>query len=141
VSLRGHCHCHNIEVLWQTNDHSLVPRACGCGYCTGREAAWVSKSGTRFRATVHRANSHRVVRHGSGQAAFHECTGCDSVVFVTAEVEGTVYGVLNARFLDNPMGFADPVPMDFSGQGADEKRERWQRNWCAPVKVIVGQSQ
>ena len=135
MGMRGRCECGNIEVDWQVVDYSLAPRACQCDYCRERGAAWVSKSGSRFTATVHRPEQHRVATHGSGRARFHECTHCGQPVFVTAEIDGDLYGVLNAGCLRNPQGFPLPVEMDFSGQDPDQKRERWQRNWCGPVRL------
>ena len=135
MSIRGSCDCNNIQVAWFTVDHSLVPRACGCEYCRGNSAAWVSKSGTRFEVAIQRNEFHRVVRHGSQSAAFHECANCDELVFVTAEISGELYGALNASRLDNKFGFPDPIETDVSSLSAAQKRERWRRNWCCPVLI------
>lgn len=80
---------------------------------------------------------HRIVRHGSNTAIFHECMECNQVVFVTAEIDGDIYGALNSNQLDNRIGFSDPVLANFSSQTADEKRDRWRRNWCYPVHITM----
>ena len=131
----GSCHCKNIEIRWQIIDFSLVPRACQCEYCRSRSAAWVSKSGSRFVASIRNGDLHRVVTHGSGNAHFHECTHCGDPVFVTAEIDGELYGVLNANCLYNPQGFGTPVATDFGSQSPGEKLERWRSNWCYPVHI------
>ena len=40
------------------------------------------------------------------------------------------YGALNAHCLENKLGFSEPVKMDVAGQTAEQKRERWRKNWC-----------
>ncbi|MFT4615454.1 MAG: hypothetical protein ACI9NT_002608 [Bacteroidia bacterium] len=137
MSLRGHCPCRNFELVWQTVDLSLVPRACQCEYCRGKGAAYVSKSGSAFTVQIHQPEMHNVVRHGSGTAMFHECGGCGAVVFVTAEIEGLTYGALNAACINNTRGFGSPVTVDFSAQDAADKVSRWQQNWCCPVTLTV----
>lgn len=135
MSLRGSCQCNNFQITWYTRDYSLVPRACQCDYCRTRGAAWVSKSGTAVQVRVRNPRLHRVARHGSGNARFHECANCGDSVVVTARIDGDEYGVLNASCLSNPMGFADSVKTDFAGQSAEEKRDRWRQNWCCPVSI------
>ena len=136
MSICGGCSCSNIEITWQVIDYSLVPRACQCDYCASRSAAYVSKSGTRFEAVIRDSQYHRTIRHGSNSAVFHECTNCNQVLFVTAEIDGALYGALNANHLVNKFGFADPVRVNFSSHTAAQKRRRWHQNWCYPVVIV-----
>ena len=138
MAIKGQCECGNIQLHWQTVDLSLVPRACGCEYCAEHGAHWVSKHGTRFTAMINRPEQHRTVTHGSRSARFHECTHCNQPVFISADLQGEVFGVLNASCLSNPAGFAKPVAADFSSQNAEQKQERWRRNWCSPVTIAYG---
>ena len=135
--MHGSCRCRNFEVIWQIVDFSLVPRACQCTYCVSKSAAYVSKSGTKFEVTIHNETLHRVVQHGSNSAFFHECAHCNELVFVTAEIEDELYGVLNAYCLQNKLGFATPVETVFDTQTAAQKRQRWRLNWCHPVVVTI----
>ena len=135
MSMYGSCSCRNIEVRWQITDLSLVPRACQCSYCTSKETAYVSKSRSKFEAIIHDDACYGKVQHGSKNATFHECMNCDVVVFVTAVIDGEVYGALNAKCLINKMGFSTPVLTDFSRESGTQKQERWRRNWCWPVLI------
>ncbi len=137
MRLLGSCDCHNIEVAWHTVDHSLVPRACQCAYCFGKSAAYVSKSGTRVDVRIRNSRLHKTIQHGSHSADFHECTNCDQVILVTAEIDGELYGALNANKLENRFGFPAPIEVNFSSQSAVEKRERWRQNWCYPVRITT----
>ena len=137
MSLRGRCACGNLQLHWQTVDYSIVPRACQCAYCLKRGARWVSKSGTRFAVSARDPNACHVARQGSGIAEFHECLSCGSVVAVTALIDGNTYGALNSACLHNPRGFVSSVSTNPSALSPDEKRARWQDNWCCPAEVKV----
>ena len=137
MSITGGCRCNNIRITWHTVDHSVVPRACQCDYCLSKGVAYVSKSGTRFDVSVRSEALHKKVQHGSNSAVFHECANCCQLIFVTAEIDGELYGALNANHLNNKMGFSSPVETDFSSCTAQQKKERWRQNWCHPV-IIVG---
>lgn len=131
----GSCECKNIEVQWKTIDYSSVPRACQCDYCRAKSAAYVSKSASAVDVVIHNPGLHRIVTHGTGTAQFHECGYCGTLVFVSCEIDGIIYGVLNAACLDNKFGFAKPVAMDFSNQPVAERLLRRQQNWCYPVNI------
>ena len=135
MSITGGCDCNNIQITWNTVDYSLVPRACQCDYCLSKTAAYVTKSGTSFNASIRSEKHHKEVRHGSNSAVFHECTNCNQVIFVTSEIDGELYGALNANHLRNKFGFSASVKLNFSSQTAAQKRERWRQNWCYPVLI------
>lgn len=135
MSINGGCDCGNIQITWRTIDYSLVPRACQCRYCSKNSVAYVSKSATAFEVLVRNDKLYAEIRHGSNRATFHECTNCDQVVFVTALIDGKLYGALNANQLKNKFGFSSPVSVDLSALAASEKRERWRQNWCCPVFI------
>jgi hypothetical protein len=135
MSMHGSCKCRNIEVHWHTVDYSLVPRQCQCDYCGQKDAAYVSKSGTRVDIHIHSERLHNTVMQGSNSALFHECGNCGQLVFVTAEIDGELFGALNANCMDNKLGFSAPIGVDFSNQSAGEKLIRWRDNWCHPVFI------
>jgi hypothetical protein len=137
MSIYASCDCKNIEVFWCVGDLELVPRACQCEYFRSKSAAYVSQPNTKFEATVRNVESHKQIQHGSYSAIFHECSICEQVVFVTAEMDGHRFGALNAdRFIDQSVVSA-PVKMDFRSQSGKDKRERWRQNWCRPVQVRI----
>ncbi len=135
MTLRGSCGCNNITFSWHNVDLSLVPRQCGCDYCAAKGAAYISKSGTRVKATIRNQALHAVKHHGSGQAAFHECSHCGDVVFATAEIDGDLYGALNAQCLDKRERFPEAIQVNFSDQSPQDKLDRWRQNWCYPVLI------
>ena len=135
MSMRGHCRCNNIEVLWRTVDFSVVPRACQCSYCRAKGAAYVSKSGTSVNVRIHHQGLHRIIQHGSNNAEFHECGRCGDVVLVSVEIDGEIYGALNAHCMTNRFEFSPGQIVDYAGQSVEQKRLRWRQNWCYPVRI------
>lgn len=135
MTIRGSCKCNNIEVTWHTLDYSLVPRACQCDYCFSKSAEYVTKSGTKIEVSIRNEKLHRKIQQGSNSAVFHECSNCDQLIFVTSNIDGDIYGALNAHHLNNKHGFSVSVKANFSAQTAEQKKERWRQNWCHPVHI------
>ena len=135
MAMRGGCKCNNIELLWHTVDYSVVPRKCQCRYCMENNAIYVSKSGSRINVRIHNGRLHKIVTQGSGNARFHVCKSCNELVFITADIGGESFGALNANCMINKFGFLAAIETDFSDQSAEEKRERWRKNWCHPVHI------
>ena len=135
--MQGSCGCKNITVLWRNVDYSLVPRQCQCEHCAVMDAAYVSKSGTFFSVKIIRESLHRINRHGTRQAEFHECANCNQLVFVTVNISDQVYGALNVNCLGNAGRFPAPIAVEFREQSADSRRERWAQNWCYFVNMAA----
>ena len=130
MSIHGQCQCGNIKTKWNCIDYSMSPRACQCDYCSNKQAAYVSKPGSLFELSIIDKQHHHKVKQGSETATFHECSYCNSLIAVTVEIDQILYGILNANFLNNKIEFADAIETNFDGQSIEEKRQRWQRNWC-----------
>lgn len=135
MSMSGGCDCNNITVVWHTREYSHTPRACQCDYCSAKSAAYVTESGTKVEVTISNDTFHKTIQHGSNSASFHECTNCNQLVFVTAKIDGQLYGALNANLLINKQGFSAISKLTFSSQTAKQKRDRWRQNWCRPVLI------
>ena len=134
MSLRGACRCNNICLTWKNIDFSLVPRQCGCNYCSVRSAAYVSKSGSAVSVSIRNRALYRVSNHGSGQAGFHECAHCGDVVLVSAEIDDELYCAINVNCLQDRHRFPAPVQINFSNQSPELKLARWRDNWCYPLR-------
>jgi len=70
---------------------------------------------------------YKKIQHGSNNAVFHECSNCNQVIFVTAEINGELYGAINANHLNNNRGFLTSVEIGVSSQAAIQKKERWRK--------------
>lgn len=135
MSVYSSCRCKNIEIDWQLTDRSLIPRSCQCSYCVSKGAAYISKSGSKFSVKIHNKKLHNTLQHGSRYAIFHECGHCDSLVFVTAEINGDLYGVINSKYVRSDFPLAESIKTNFEDQAPETKLLRWRQNWCCPVSI------
>ncbi|WP_156820732.1 hypothetical protein [Dasania marina] len=135
ITITGSCNCHNISYIWHKPDDTIIPRACQCHYCLSKGAAYATQTNTRLTVSINNSALHSVVQHGSNSAHFHECSYCDQVVFVTAEIAGRLYGAVNAMLITQKAYLAQPVKLDFSAQTPQQKQQRWQQSWCSPVEI------
>ncbi len=135
MSIRGSCTCNNIQVVWHTVDRSLVPRECQCSYCLFNRFAYVSKARTRFDVIIHRESSHSIHQQAVGRANFHRCQNCGDIVFATSEIDGELYGSLNANCLNSRSGFGAPVNTNRHTQTTIQNENEWRQNWCHPVVI------
>ena len=133
--MRGSCSCNNICLSWRNIDFSLVPRKCGCNYCSEKSAAYVSKSKTSVEVEVRNTTLLRMQEHGSRLAKFYECANCGDVVIVIVSIDGELFCALNVNCLEQRHRFPKPINVNFSDQMPEQKLARWKQNWCHPVLV------
>jgi hypothetical protein len=97
---------------------------------------WTSHPRSRLAVTL--ADGTLVSRYtfGTGTAAFHVCSRCGSVPFVTSEIEGHLYAVVNVNmFLDFDARRLDRSPASFEGEEVASRLLRRRRNWVADVQI------
>lgn len=136
MNVHGSCTCGNIEISWNVDDISQQLRACQCEYCLSKNAAYVSRAGSDMAVTIHNPKSHRIVRHGTNTADFHECTACNMLAFVSSDIEGMVYGIINSNCLTN-INFDSPVKMKFTHETEPERLSRRRQNWCQLSSITI----
>ena len=137
MSLHGSCACNNIQFIWHCDNSRLTPRACQCSYCLAHNAAYVTQAGSPVAIHINNQLFHATHQHGSHSAVFHECTKCQQVVFVSADIEGEIYAALNSQCLHQQNQLLAPVKRNFSQQSAKQKKQRWQQNWCKPTTITI----
>lgn len=136
--IRGACHCGNVdyELEWPSDPPVIPVRACDCSFCRKHGAAWTSDPGAGLRVAVHDAGEITVYRFGTSTADFHVCSRCGIVPFVSCNLDGRTYAVVNVntfhdaedlRMTRSPASFGDEVTAD--------RLERRRRNWIADVAV------
>ena len=138
MNLTGQCHCGNIALTldWPDGSAGIPARACGCSFCVKHGGVWTSNANARLTVTIR--DPARVTRYafGTKTATFHVCARCGAVPFVTSEIEGHDYAVVNVNVLEN----VDPAwlrraPADFEGESVESRLARRKRNWIADVRM------
>ena len=136
-SLSGGCHCGavRVQLTLPGAPSDYAPRACDCSFCHKHGAAFVSDPAGALRIEAGRAADLVHYRQGSGQAECLCCAHCGVFVAVVSRLDGRLYGTANVRALDGDPGFAASVTVSPRLLGAEDKRGRWQANWCGEVTL------
>ena len=124
------CECKNILIDWRRNSTELHCRVCSCKYCQKNKTEYISEQDSSFSFHINDSENHTMVKHGHETATFHECNNC-GVSFVTCEIKGICYGIINAKVMGIKGYILDPEPRDYSGETVDERlirrKERWSK--------------
>lgn len=136
MKIHGSCSCGNIEIVWSPNQAPRIPRACQCNYCISKQASYVSEPNSELSAIIHATEFHRIVRHGTNTAEFHECSACNTLVFVSSCIGGETYGVINSICLPS-LSLETAVNMQFEQETEQERLVRRRQNWCHPVLITI----
>jgi hypothetical protein len=136
--IEGSCHCGNIrfELHWPGAAEDIVLRRCGCTFCRMRTGSWTSHVDARLDATLGDPQQVSRYRFGTGTADFHVCSICGVVPFVTSEIEGRLYAVVNVLTFRNVYTTSlECASTDFDGEATGDRLDRRKRNWIPDVRV------
>jgi hypothetical protein len=137
----GKCHCGNIafKLEWEGAPPEIPARACGCSFCTKHGGVWTSNPRSTLAVTVRDPGLVSKYAFGTCTATFHVCSRCGTVPFVTSEIDGHLYAVVNVNVLEN----VDPswlrrASVSFEGEEVESRLVRRKRNWIANVHITAG---
>ena len=139
MPIDGSCHCKNISfsLVWDARILELPVRACGCSFCTARDAVWVSNPGGELNITI---KDHALVSEyafGTRTAEFQICKTCGVVPVVTSTIDDEVYAVVNANTLDSfDQSRLSRSSANFDGEDTDSRLGRRKQNWIGQVRFI-----
>jgi hypothetical protein len=137
--LHGGCHCGNIafDLDWQVDADAIPARACDCSFCIKHGGVWTSHPRARLRVTVRDPARVSPYAFGTRTATFHVCTACGATPFVTSDIEGRSYAVVNVNTLDGVQpSQLQRSPATFDGESVAARLARRQRNWIADVRIV-----
>jgi len=109
-------------------------RACGCSFCRKHGGVYTSHPGGKLAARIERASQAERYRFGTETADFHICRACGVVPFVTSEIDGTLYAVVNVNSFEGDDEL-DSSPTDFDGETVATRLARRRRNWIPEVTI------
>ena len=137
----GKCHCGNIalKLEWEGAPPEIPARACGCSFCTKHGGVWTSNPRSTLAVAVRDPGLVSKYAFGTRSATFHICSRCGTVPFVTSEIDGHLYAVVNVNVLEN----VDPswprrASVSFEGEDVESRLARRKRNWIADVHITAG---
>jgi hypothetical protein len=139
--LSGKCHCGNIrlELEWEADPPRIPARACGCSFCVKHGGVWTSSPKACLAIGIGERSLVSKYAFGTRTATFHLCLRCGVVPFVTSEIDGRVYAVVNVNTLENvEPAWLDRASASFEGEDLASRLARRKRNWIAEVRIAEG---
>ena len=133
MKIAGRCHCGNISYEFEARGE-LTARACSCTFCVKHGGVWTSDPQGSLAATV--GNAVSIYRFGTQTGDFHVCARCGVVPFVTSEIDGRLYAVVNVNTFDT----LDPktlprAPVSFDDETTQNRLARRKQRWIPTVSI------
>jgi len=138
-TLRGNCHCGNIEVAFTT---ALAPeqlrlRACACSFCRRHGARTTSDPKGHVEIIVHSERELSRHRFGLRTADFLICRRCGVYVGAVIAIGGNWYATLNVNTLDSEQSLGqEAMTVSYEEESASQRVLRRQSHWT-PATINV----
>lgn len=140
MKIEGKCHCGNITYVFSwPGDKSKIPvRTCSCTFCTMHGGTYTSHRKAKLSAAIRDQTQLSKYRFGTGTADFFVCSRCGAVPFVTSEIHGRLYAVVNVNTFEGvDHSTFQRVMMDFEDEGADSRLKRRSETWIPNVTIAI----
>jgi hypothetical protein len=140
MRINGKCHCGNIVFSLELPGESpaIPARVCSCSFCLKHGGVWTSHPTASLLVSIE--DSHLVSKYafGTQTAAFHVCSRCGTVPFVTSEIDDRLYAVVNVNAFENVDRLSvRQSAVSFEGEELEARLERRKRNWIADVRITA----
>ena len=138
MQIDGSCHCGNISFTfdWPEEGRPIPVRVCSCGFCQRHGGTYTSHPAGALTARIAEPDQFNPYAFGTKTAAFHVCRRCGVVPFVTSEIDGRLYAVVNANCFEG-LSREDFVPAatDFEAEDLAGRLGRRKRTWIPKVTL------
>jgi len=137
-SIKGSCHCRNIqfELDWPESEAVIPVRKCGCDYCSKHEGAWTSHPEAQLVVRIGDSSAVSEYRFATGTADFLVCACCGVVPVVLSEINEKLHAVVNVNSFDDADSLSYSCSAtDFDGEEEVARLQRRERNWIPDVQL------
>jgi hypothetical protein len=136
----GSCHCGNLKFEFETAlEPAAMPlRACQCSFCRRHAALSTSDPSGSVQVSVVDVSLLQRYRFDLGITDFLICRRCGVYLMAMMEIDGALYGVLNANVMDCRAAMIGPIsPMEYGGEDEAARLARRKTRWT-PVAAAEG---
>jgi len=140
VKIEGRCHCGNISFVfhWPGDESKIPVRACGCTFCVKHTGTYTSHRDGKLSAVVLDDALVSKYRFGTNTADFWVCSRCGAVPFVTSEIEGVLFAVVNVNTIEGvDRSIFRQAVTDFDGEDTQSRLDRRARTWIPSVTITT----
>ena len=73
---------------------------------------------------------------GCGRRIFYMCSRCGAVPFVTSEIDGRLYAVVNVNSFEGiDLASLARTPVSFEGEASEDRLARRKQRWIPDVSI------
>lgn len=138
-TVKGTCHCSNLRVTLTTEKvpQDMWLRACQCSFCRSHNMRSLSDPDGRMEVRVTDEAALNRYRFGLGTADFLICRNCGNYIGAVQEVDGQLYGILNANLTENRGAqFGEAEHRHYEDETGEERAARRKAVWT-PATLTV----
>ena len=138
MRIDGKCHYGNISYVfdWPGDESEIPVRSCGCTFCVKHGGTYTSHRDAKLVAIIRDEASVSKYRFGTGTADFFVCSQCGAVPFVTSEIQGRVFAVVNVNTFESvDQAILRQSVTNFDGEDTESRRDRRCRTWIPNVSI------
>jgi hypothetical protein len=140
TKINGHCHCGNLQASLTTDKkpEDMWLRACQCDFCRSHNMRSLSDSEGRMEMQVKDGSQVNRYHFGLGTVDFLICKGCGNYIGAVQEVDGQLYGIMNANLTENRgVQFGEADHRFYEEESKEERAARRKAVWT-PATLTVG---
>lgn len=136
-TLRGSCHCGNVELslFTQQSERTLVPRRCGCSMCRRHGASWISDPDARLEVRLRDSSQLAAYKFGQGTSRWIICARCGVLMTAICRIEGRLRAVVRSQAMVGHLFSAPEAPTDFEDESVEKRLARRARTWIGSVTL------
>lgn len=138
-TINGSCHCGNLKAKLTTEKKpdEMWLRACQCDFCRSHNMRSLSDCDGQME--MHVADGSQVNRYhfGLGMVDFLICKGCGNYIGAVQEVDGQLYGIMNANLTENRGVQFGEAEYKFYEEETGGERSARRKSFWTPAKLTV----
>lgn len=138
MKLQGSCHCGNIRVVFEPalGIEALSVRACRCSFCRRHGARTVTDPEGTVEIHVRDTAAVTHYRFDQKTADYMLCAHCGVYVVAVLVEPAGAWATVNCNVLEGVPSLTETaVPVDYSGEEADARRDRRRKRWTPVTRL------
>ncbi|HMB75970.1 MAG TPA: hypothetical protein VKN76_06195 [Kiloniellaceae bacterium] len=138
MKIDGSCHCGNITFTfdWPGTFPGMAARVCSCGFCQRHGGTHTSHPDGALTARIAEPDEVNRYEFGTKTATFYVCRRCGVEPFVTSEIDGHLYAVVNVNCFEGVDREAIlRSDADFEDEDLERRLARRAKTWIAKVNI------
>ncbi len=140
-TINGSCHCGNLQAMLITEKkpEEMWLRACQCDFCRSHNMRSLSDSAGRMEMRVRDGSQLNRYHFGLGMVDFLICRNCGNYIGAVQEVDGQLYGIMNANLTENRGAqFGEAEHRHYEEESGEERALRRKNVWTPAALTVEG---